>query len=281
MRRSRTRPAALCSCPLARVARHQLSQLLALLKSLYGSAGPPRSHPWSARTTCVVVGGDPRRNSAARRHLRKRRSQCRSSRIRNSGSGRSRRLALARDENQQRRRRRRTATSSRRCRSRPGPGPAARHATAERDRRSVRRSSNERRGVVVLARPRRRCAQQTVVAARLDDRARRSNSQRIRRRAVAPAQLRAPAAHDKTAPFHAKGHSSPWRQSVARARAAGSARARWGGRFARAGGPRPSPARSHPLAHILGGSDRQRASRAGTTDSTPRVGAGPVTTVLT
>jgi hypothetical protein len=50
------------------------------------------------------------------------------------------------------------------------------------------RSRSERRGDLVLARPQRRGTQQTVVGARLDDRARRSSSHRIGRRATAPAQ---------------------------------------------------------------------------------------------
>ena len=83
------------------------------------------------------------------------------------------------------------------------------------------------------------------------------------------------------AAFHAKGHSSPIPAGCCPACAPPRAPGAGGGRFARAGEPRSSRARSHPLAHILGGSDRRRAARAGTTGSTPRVGASPSHSFLT
>ena len=95
--------------------------------------------------------------------------------------------AFEMDEHQQRRGRRGTAAPARRRRSRPGPDRDV-LAIGDRGRCSVRRSSSERRGDLVLAQAQRRGTQQTVVAARLDDRARRSSSQRIRHRAAAPAQ---------------------------------------------------------------------------------------------
>ena len=57
-------------------------------------------------------------------------------------------------------------------------------AMGDRGRCSVGRSSSERRGDLALAQAQRRRTQQTLLAARLDDRARRSSSQRIRRRAA-------------------------------------------------------------------------------------------------
>jgi len=61
-------------------------------------------------------------------------------------------------------------------------------ATGNRGPCSVGRSRGKRRGDLVLAQPQRRGNQQTVVPARLDDRARRNSCQRIRRRAAALAQ---------------------------------------------------------------------------------------------
>ena len=67
-------------------------------------------------------------------------------------------------------------------------------AMGDRGRYSVGRSSSERCSDLVLAQTQCRGTQQTVVAARLDDRSRRSSSQRIRRGAAAPAQKQARAA---------------------------------------------------------------------------------------
>jgi len=92
-------------------------------------------------------------------------------------------ISLPVRKRQQRHRRRGTAASARRCRSPPGPGPApaARPPSA-----SVAPSGE---AAASLRRPRtcpgsRRGAGQAAVVARLDDRARRSNSQRIRHRAL-------------------------------------------------------------------------------------------------
>jgi hypothetical protein len=65
-------------------------------------------------------------------------------------------------------------------------------AMGDRGRCSVGRSSSERRGDLELAQAQRRGTQQTIVAARLDDRARRSSSQCFRRRAAAPARKQPP-----------------------------------------------------------------------------------------
>jgi len=92
---------------------------------------------------------------------------------------------LARDEHQQLHRRRSTAASARRCRSRPGPRPpaAARPPSASVAPSGEAAASLRRRRACSGSR---RGAQQAAVAVRLDDRARWSNSQRIRHRALLP-----------------------------------------------------------------------------------------------
>ena len=102
-------------------------------------------------------------------------------------------VAVARDEHQQRRRRRRTAAFAGGCRSRPGPGPPRRRGGAT--------AAGARSGEAVASAAGTSCLLSLNVAAlskrpsqRLHDRTRRSNSQRFRRRAAAPAQIQAWAA---------------------------------------------------------------------------------------
>ena len=105
------------------------------------------------------------------------------------------------DEHQQRRRRRRTAAFARGCRSRPGPGPLRRRGGAT--------AAGARSGEAVASAAATSCLLSLNVAAlskrpspRLHDRARRSNSQRFRRRAAAPAQTgkRAAGCRSRAAP---------------------------------------------------------------------------------
>ena len=74
------------------------------------------------------------------------------------------RSRFRRDEHQQGRPAPQDCSSAGRCRSRPEPGPPRRRG-GDSARRSVGRSSSERRGDMVLAQPQRRGAQQAAIAA--------------------------------------------------------------------------------------------------------------------